>query len=355
MNTPPLPLSESDAWAAVVARDAAADGSFVYAVRTTGVYCRPGCPSRRPLRRNVVFHASAAVARATGFRPCRRCRPDEAFVAAAEPFVTRTIDLLEERLDEDCTLDALAAEVGRSPSHLARRFRERTGWTPRELQRAMRLARTRARVRAGEELTRAAYAAGFGSSRGLYDAARDGLGMPPGRAARGGEGVALATSTRPSTFGRVLVASTDRGVCAVLLGDDDAALEAELARAFPRAVRAAATDRHRELADAALRHLEDVRVPLALPLDLRGTPFQLRVWSALRAVPPGGTRTYAEVARAIGDPAAARAVARACAANVVAVLVPCHRIVRSDGRPGGYRWGAERKARLLERERGPER
>lgn len=343
-------IEDQGAWDAVVARDASRADEFVYAVRTTGVYCRPGCPARRPLRKNVRFLPSAAAARAEGFRACRRCRPDDAFLAGAPAFLIAALERIERDPSAMPSSPELAAEAGMSPSHFAKRFKQETGWTPTELTTAMRVARFRSAGRRGAGVAAAGYEAGFGSSRGLYDAARHGLGMTPAAAARGGEGVALAVSLSATRFGRVLLATTEIGVAAVLLGDRDADLETELSRAFAAATRAAPDARHRAWRREMLAHLEGTRVPLALPLDLRGTPFQLKVWRALLEIPPGTTRSYGDVARSIGHRDAARAVARACASNVVAVLVPCHRVVRADGGRGGYRWGAKRKAALLERE-----
>lgn len=269
----------------------------------------------------------------------------------ATPDLSRSLAFLDERFPGGAALTELGRAVGRSPWHLQRRFREATGLTPREYVAARRLARFRVLARRGEPVLEAGFAAGFGSVRGLYEAARDGLAMTPGRYARGGEGLAIAYDVVPGPLGHVLVGATERGLCAVLLGDDEEALPADLAAAFPRAALERSPRRLRGACAAVVRHLADTRSPLALPLDLCGTPFQLRVWRALRRIPPGETRTYSEIAAELGEPRAARAVARACARNAVAVLVPCHRVVPKEGGVGGYRWGSRRKRALLARER----
>lgn len=349
MEDPSAPRAAEAAWAAVLARDGAADGAFVYAVATTGVYCRPSCPSRRPRRENVTFFADAAAAERAGFRACARCGPSGAADRAGAA-VRRAVVYLERHLDERVTLAALARRVGLSPFHLQRTFTRLVGLSPRAFQDARRLERFKVEVRAGAAVAEAGYAAGYGSSRGLHESARAGLGMTPSAYRRGGEGELIRFATAPAPLGRLLVARTARGACAVALGDADAALEAQLRAEFPRAtlvrdpepVAAWLAALARELAGGA---------PARVPLDLRGTAFQLRVWRALRAIPRGETRSYAEVAEAVGAPRAARAVARACATNRVAVLVPCHRVVRGGGEAGGYRWGAPRKRALLDAER----
>ncbi|HTN53523.1 MAG TPA: bifunctional DNA-binding transcriptional regulator/O6-methylguanine-DNA methyltransferase Ada [Anaeromyxobacter sp.] len=342
--------SDQAAWRAVLRRDRSADGAFVYAVRTTGIYCRPSCPSRRPRRENVTFFPSPAEAERGGFRPCARCGP--ASRLAAERAVARAAAFLEERPEERVTLPALAAEVGLSPSHLQRTFRRVLGVSPRAFQDARRLARFKGLVRRGEPVGSAGYGAGYGSSRGLYESARAGLGMTPAAYRKGGEREAIRFGIVGTGLGRLLVAATGRGVCSVALGDSDAALEHELRGEFPRAGLERDDPGVARWTRAVVGRLEGAPGE-ELPLDLRGTAFQLRVWSALRQIPFGETRSYAAVARAVAAPRAARAVARACAANRVALLVPCHRVVRGGGELGGYRWGVERKRRLLEAEAAP--
>jgi AraC family transcriptional regulator of adaptative response/methylated-DNA-[protein]-cysteine methyltransferase len=341
-------VPDDAAWSAVLARDAGQDGAFVYAVRTTGVYCRPSCPSRRPRRENVSFFRAAALAEQAGYRACARCGPG-ARRDAASAAVARAVAFLESRQGERVALRELASRVGMSPFHLQRTFRRLLGVSPRAFQDARRLARFKSRLRQGDPVGMATYEAGYGSSRGLYESARAGLGMTPATYRRGGLGERILFTTVASEFGRLLVASAGRGVCAVALGADDAGLEKDLRAEFPRAEVARDDAGVEHWVRAVVRHLEGA--PAAPRVDLRGTAFQLRVWQALRAIPYGETRSYGEVAAAIGEPAASRAVARACATNRLALVVPCHRVVRQDGGLGGYRWGLSRKRRLLDRER----
>jgi AraC family transcriptional regulator, regulatory protein of adaptative response / methylated-DNA-[protein]-cysteine methyltransferase len=335
----------ADAWRAVLARDGSLDGSFVYAVRTTGVYCRPSCPSRRPRRENVAFFTSAAEAERSGFRSCERCGPSSR-LGESERAVLRARALIDSRPDERLTLPELARRVGMSPFHLQRMFRRWVGLSPRAYQDARRLARFKEQVRGGESIGSATYGAGYGSSRGLYQSARAGLGMTPSSYRRGGEGESIRYSTLATPLGRLLVAGTRRGVCAVTLGESDPELERHLAAEFPRAVLQRDDPGVRRWVRAVARQI-DGGAAARLPLDLRGTAFQLRVWKALQDIPRGETRSYGTVAAALGQPSAARAVARACATNRLALVVPCHRVVRSGGDLGGYRWGVQRKRRIL--------
>jgi len=336
-------LDQERAWQAILERDARCDGKFVYGVRTTGVACRPSCPSRRPLRANVEFFETREAALRAGFRPCGRCGAEPATGNAA---LERALAYLDRHLEDRVTLADLAREVGLSPHHLQRTFTRALGLSPRRYQERRRLDGFKRRVRRGEAVGEATYGAGFGSSRALYESARAGLGMTPATYRRGGRGETIRFTVLPSEAGQLLVAVTERGLCAVQLGDEDAALERELAGEFPNAAIERDDRGLRRWADdvvAAMRGVELAR----LPLDLRGTAFQLRVWRALQEIPRGETRSYAEVAARIGRPGASRAVAQACASNRVAMLMPCHRIMRADGDPGGYRWGAERKRRIL--------
>jgi AraC family transcriptional regulator of adaptative response/methylated-DNA-[protein]-cysteine methyltransferase len=344
--TTPAPIDERTAWTAVLGRDAREDGQFVYAVATTGVFCRPSCPSRRPLRRHVRFFATPQAALDAGYRACARCGGAPAPVSRP---LERAVAYIERHLDERITLTVLARAAGLSAFHLQRTFVRAFGASPLQYQRALRLGRFKARVRQGDGVGAATYAAGFGSSRGLYESAQAGLGMTPGTYRRGGRGERIRYALATCALGRVLVAEARGGVCAVHLGGDDAALEVELEREFPLASRERDEEALRERVEQVLAALHGDRA-VPLPLDLRGTAFQLRVWRALREIPFGETRTYGEVARSIGSPQASRAVARACAANRVAIVVPCHRVVRGDGEAGGYRWGAMRKQGLLELE-----
>lgn len=352
---PPMTDAEH-AWTAVLARDGRFDGQFVYAVRTTGVYCRPSCGSRRPRRDNVRFFPGPAAAEADGFRPCQRCRPSgERSDDREARAVHRACRLLDDQLEAPPTLRALGSAVGMSPWHLQRTFRRLVGLTPRAYVEAQRLDRFRARLRAGETVSRAVYAAGYGSGRAVYEGGQEMLGMTPGAYRRGGAGLRIRWTVAPSPLGLVLVAATDRGVCAVQLGDDRARLGAALRHEFPAAELVDGAEGMEEWVAAVVARVAGEPGGGDVPLDVRATAFQWRVWTALRAIPPGQTRTYIELARELGLPRGARAVARACASNPVAVVVPCHRIVRSDGELGGYRWGLERKAKLLARERHSQR
>jgi AraC family transcriptional regulator of adaptative response/methylated-DNA-[protein]-cysteine methyltransferase len=353
-NQHPSRAADSDrCWQAVLARDAGHDGSFVYAVRSTGVYCRPSCPAPRPGREQVSFFPLPELAERAGFRPCERCRPQE--VAPRDPHlekVRQACRLLEANLETPLTLADLGAAVDVSPAHFQRVFKRITGITPRQYADACRLDRLKARLRERRTtVTTAMYEAGYGSSSRLYERAAGQLGMTPATYQRGGPAVRIDYATAHSPLGRLLLAATERGVCMLSLGDDDATLEQALRDEFP------AADIHKDgsgLVDwltAILRHLRGEQPHLDLPLDVRATAFQWRVWQELRAIPYGSTRTYSAIARDLGQPTAARAVARACATNPVSVVIPCHRVVREDGDLAGYRWGVQRKRKLLEQEK----
>ncbi|MCJ2083398.1 bifunctional DNA-binding transcriptional regulator/O6-methylguanine-DNA methyltransferase Ada [Methylobacterium sp. J-090] len=348
---PAAPASDPDAcWAAVAARDPAADGRFVYAVRTTGVYCRPGCGARTPRRANVSFYLTPTAARAAGFRPCLRCRPDDPPQAQRHAeAVARACRLIGEA-EEPPALAALARAAALSPFHFHRVFRSVTGVTPKAYAEAVRAERLAAALPTAGTVTEAAYAAGYGTAGRFYAAAGPRLGMSPGAVRKGGAGVAIRFSVAACTLGFVLVAATERGLCAILLGDDPEGPVRELHARFPRA---AITRDEAGFAAHVAEVVAFVAAPrrgLALPLDIGGTAFQQRVWEALRTIPAGRTATYTDIAKCIGQPAAVRAVALACAANAHAVAIPCHRVVRADGALSGYRWGAARKAALLARE-----
>lgn len=352
-STVPDESVDASRWAAVVARDRRADGTFVFAVRTTGVYCRPSCSSRQARRENVRFFATPDDAERAGFRACRRCTPRALPESAGAASVARAIAHLEAAGDRVVPLAELAAAVGVSASHLQRTFTRHVGVSPRAWQQARRVEAFKQQLRAGQTVSRAQFEAGYGSSRGAYEGGARAMGMTPASYARGGDGTTIAWTVRASSLGRALVAATDRGVCAVSLGDDDESLAAALAAEFPRAalVRRDDDPRLATLADAVAQVLAGGGDPASIPVELRGTPFQVAVWTALRAIPRGETRSYAELAAAIGHPGAARAVARACATNHVAVVVPCHRVVRGTGEVSGYKWGVERKKALLDGER----
>jgi AraC family transcriptional regulator of adaptative response/methylated-DNA-[protein]-cysteine methyltransferase len=342
---------EQERWEAVRARTAGADGRFVYAVRTTGIYCRPTCPSRRPRRENVRFFDTPAAAETAGFRACRRCAPANGQgPVPAEERIRRACRLIESA-DERPDLKAIAAAAGLSPFHFHRLFARLVGVTPREYAAARRASRLRESLRRGGSVTEAIYEAGFGSASRVYETAADALGMTPGAYRAGAPGLRVAYAITRCSLGALLVAATARGVCAIELGDDAGGLRRRLAQRFPKAQ--VVEDRHAvgRCVAAVTRFLDAPRGNLDLPLDVRGTAFQRQVWRALRRLRAGTTVTYAELAKRIGRPSAVRAVARACASNTIALAIPCHRVVRGDGALSGYRWGVERKRALLRRER----
>lgn len=341
-----LATSDEERWRAVLGRDARADGRFCFGVTSTGVYCRPSCPSRRPKRENVVFFDSAEAAEEAGFRPCLRCRPNE--VSTRQRIVAQVQSLIDAS-DNTPSLAELSATVRLSPSYLQRVFKQATGLTPKEYAAARRAGRLKSQLKEGATVTEAMYGAGYGSSRALYEAAPEQLGMKPGAYREGGKGERVLYALTDTPFGRMLLAATKKGVCMISFGDDDA-LAASLRDEFPRAeisLDPASVESHVE---AVKSHLAGQNTALDLPLDLNATAFQRRVWAALREIPYGETRTYSEVARMIGAPTAVRAVARACATNPVSVVIPCHRVIRTGGGMGGYRWGLPVKEALLEKE-----
>jgi AraC family transcriptional regulator of adaptative response/methylated-DNA-[protein]-cysteine methyltransferase len=347
-----LPRSDEARWQAVLSRDATRDGAFVYAVRSTGVFCRPSCPSRRPKRANVAFFDLPEAAAASGFRPCRRCRPEAAqSLDPALKAVRQACRLIECQEEGVPTLAALGRAVGLSPWHLQRLFKRHLGISPRDYADARRLGRTRRALKDEANVGHAVYAAGYGSSSRLYERAAAQLGMTPATYRKGGAGAVIGYATGDSPFGRLLVAATATGVCFVALGDDDPELAETLEAEFPAAELAPDRARLKPWLDATLRYLAGREPSLDLPLDVRATAFQWRVWQALRAIPAGQTRSYGAIAKQLGEPGAARAVGRACATNPVAIAIPCHRAVREDGALGGYRWGLARKDALLATER----
>ena len=335
------------AWRAVERRDRAFDGRFVYAVSSTRIFCRPSCPSRRPTASNVQFFQSAADAERAGYRACKRCRPT-ANADSGGDVVARVCAYISAHATERVTLSALARVAGMSQFHLQRRFKREMGLTPREFHLAERRARLAERLRAGDTVSRATYDAGFGSSSRVYEQA---FGMTPAAVRKGGQGQRIQFSIVPSPFGRLLVAYTERGVCSVALGDDDPKLERSFRAEFPKAEVHRAGDAIHAWISAMVASLEHGAPSMPVPLDARGTAFQMRVWKALQSIPRGTTLSYGDVAKRIGHPTAARAVARACATNPVALVVPCHRVIREDGGLGGYRWGIERKRAILDHER----
>ena len=345
--------NDDERWAAVVERDRRAEDHFVLGVVTTGIYCRPGCPARRPRRENVRFFARGEEAEQAGFRPCKRCRPNAPSLEERRATaVARACRLIEEA-EETPDLDALAEAAGMSRYHFHRVFKAATGCTPRAYAAARRADRMREALRKGGTVTDAVYEAGFGSNGRFYAASPDILGMAPARFRRGGAGETIRFAVGACSLGTVLVAATAKGVCAILLGDDPDALLHDLENRFPRAELVGGDPEFESLVARVVGFVEAPALGLDLPLDIRGTTFQQRVWRALREVPPGTTSTYRAIAERIGSPGAARAVARACASNPLAVAIPCHRVVRNDGTPGGYRWGVERKRALLAGEAPP--
>jgi AraC family transcriptional regulator of adaptative response/methylated-DNA-[protein]-cysteine methyltransferase len=335
-------MSPTERWQAVLARDRRFDGAFVYAVRSTGIYCRPSCASRRPRRTQVTFFPIPEAAEREGFRACRRCHPADA------PGADATVALVREAARAIAAGTAPRGE----PRRLARAFKRVLGITPRAFAEAHRTARFKQELKRRKHVSPALYEAGYSSSSRVYEHTHEQLGMTPATYARGGAGVGIAYVTVPTSLGRLLVAATERGVCRVALGDDAAVLEAELIAEFPAA--RVVEDKSGKLSawvSAILAYLDGREPDLDLPLDIRATAFQRKVWQELQKIPFGQTRTYAEIAKRIGQPTAARAVARACSTNPAALVIPCHRVVRENGDPGGYRWGVNRKRSLLEKER----
>ena len=344
------PVAEGERWRAVQQRDRSADGTFLYGVRTTGVYCRPSCGARLPQRANVTFHASCAAAEAAGFRACKRCRPNEPDLTSRRSAAVARACRLIEQAEQSPDLATMAAAAGLSRFHFQRVFKEITGVTPQAYASAQRAGRVRTELRRGAPVTEAIYAAGFGSSSRFYAGAEKELGMAPSVFRAGGRGTAIQFAVGECSLGSILVAASGRGVCAILLGGDPDALARDLQDRFPHAELRAGGEDFELWVAKVVGFVDAPRVGLDLPLDIRGTAFQRRVWQALQAVAPGQTVTYSELAAKIGAPSSARAVASACAANALAVAIPCHRVVRADGSLSGYRWGVERKRALLDRE-----
>jgi AraC family transcriptional regulator of adaptative response/methylated-DNA-[protein]-cysteine methyltransferase len=344
-----MPGTDEGKWQAVVDRDPAQDGGFVYAVTSTRIYCRPSCPSRRPLRSRVSFFANPDAAELAGYRACRRCEPRASQPAAVRQ-VQRAREYLDEHIDETVTLERLGKVTSMSPYHLQRTFKRVVGVSPRAYASARRLDRMKSRLKKGDTVSRATYEAGYGSGSRAYEHARAGLGMTPGTYRNGGRGMQIGFTVVPTPVGHLLAAATERGLCAVMLGDDIAGLEASLRREYPAASIEEGNGELTRYTEAVVEQLLG-RDRTDLPLDLHGTAFQRQVWEALRRIPAGETRSYQTIAQELGRPSAGRAVARACASNRVALVIPCHRAVRKNGELGGYRWGVERKQRLLEQER----
>jgi AraC family transcriptional regulator of adaptative response/methylated-DNA-[protein]-cysteine methyltransferase len=351
----PNVLDNPELWNAIVSRDSSRDGSFVFAVRSTGIYCRPSCPARRPRREQVSFFQLPEAAEQAGFRACRRCHPRRA--QASDPrieLVRQICHAIDEHDEEPQTLKTLSSETGVSAHHLQRTFKEVMGITPRQYAESRRLTQFKSNVKNGASVTDAMYAAGYGSSRGLYEQSSSRLGMTPATYGRGGRGMRIIYTTANCSLGRLLVAATERGVCSVALGDSDSELITALFAEYPNA---SIDSKDTTISPSLNLWLSQVLELIAgksphadLPIDIQATAFQWQVWEELRRIPRGATRSYQEIAEAIGNPKAVRAVARACAGNHVALVIPCHRVIREDKSLGGYRWGLGRKERLLKAE-----
>lgn len=357
-TVPPMPdaaapaYADDDArWQAVQRRDKAADGQFYYSVHSTGVYCKPSCGARPALRKNVAFHASCAAAEAAGFRACKRCKPDQPSLEERQAQAVAQACRLIEQADAPLPLEELADAVGLSRYHFHRLFKAHTGVTPRAYADGQRAERMRSRLPGSASVTEAMYDAGFNSSGRFYEQTGERLGMKPSAYRQGGSGERIRFAVAQCWLGALLVAATAKGICAVTLGDDPEVLVRELQDRFPKAELVGGDVEFEQMLAQVLGFIEAPERGLDLPLDVRGTAFQQRVWQALRSIPPGVTLSYSALAERIGSPAAVRAVASACANNEIALLIPCHRIVRLDGSLSGYRWGVERKQALLEKER----
>jgi len=344
-------LSAERRWRIVLARDRRYDGAFVYGVRSTGIYCLPSCPSRKPRRGQVEFFLQTDSAERAGFRACRRCRPGQAIpVDPRVATVREACRLIDAHPDEPASLATLAARCGTTAHRLLRAFQNVLGVSPRQYRDERRLARFKTQLKEGKKVSPALYEAGYGSTSRVYERAHAHLGMTPATYSRGGLGVQIRTTTVPCALGWLLVAATERGICRISLGDSAATLERALRSEFPAAAIARDDATLKAWVARLTAHLDGRAPRIDLPLDVRATAFQRRVWEALQRIPYGSTRSYSAIARGIGKPTAARAVARACATNPVAIVVPCHRVVREDGGLGGYRWGLKRKQALLARE-----
>jgi AraC family transcriptional regulator, regulatory protein of adaptative response / methylated-DNA-[protein]-cysteine methyltransferase len=344
-------VADDPRWVRIVARDKSADGIFWYSVLTTGVYCRPSCPSRIANPKNVQIHSTLAEAKTTGFRPCKRCNPDDRSADDETAVLVAKACRLIDNSEEELSLDALATRVGRSSSHFHRLFKATTGPTPKEYADAHRAARIREGLMKNTSVTEAIYDAGFNSSGRFYEKSKELLGMTPTQYRTGGANEEINFALGQTTLGSILVASSKKGVVAILLGDDPDKFLRELRDRFPKAKLIGADKEYEKLVAHVVGFIEAPNQGLNLPLDIRGTAFQQRVWRVLQGIPAGKTVSYAEIAKKIGSPKLVRAVAGACAANNIAVTIPCHRVVRTDGSLSGYAWGIDRKRQLIDRER----
>lgn len=343
-------LSDDTRWQAVLARDSSSDGKFVFAVSSTGVYCRPSCPSKRPRRENVTFYGHAREAESAGFRECLRCRPRSLAGNPRQELVKAICRYIEQHLDEPITLPQLGKSFRQSPFHLQRTFKAVLGITPKEYANSCRMRDFRLKLKAGQSVTRAMHEAGYSSTSRLYSRTTSEMGMEPAKYRRGAVAAPIRYTCADSPLGRILIATTDKGICSIQFADSDEELEQGLKQEFPFALRRRDEQGMAELTQKLMRHMGGLDVAATLPLDIQATAFQRRVWSYLQTIGFGETRSYAEVAKAIRRPKAVRAVAHACATNPVAIAIPCHRVVRSNGDLAGYRWGLDRKKALLEME-----
>ena len=343
-------IPTTDRWTQVLARDTKADGAFVYAVKSTGIVCRPSCPSRRPNREVVEFFDSVDAAKKAGYRPCKRCTPQEQ--SAQSRKIQEACRYIDQNFDAPLSLKQIAGHVGLSPFHLQRLFKKTLGISPRQYQQARRTNKFKSALKTEMRITDAIYDAGYGSSSRLYENSSAQLGMTPSDFRRNGEGISIRYTVSSTRLGKVLIASTERGLCAVQFGESAASLERNLKDEF-KAARITRDDQGlRPIAAKIEKFLEGSQASLDMPLDIQGTAFQQLVWKTLRDIPYGETRNYSEIAKDIGQPKAVRAVAKACASNRLALVIPCHRVVQKTGKLAGYRWGIDRKAALLKQERG---
>jgi AraC family transcriptional regulator of adaptative response/methylated-DNA-[protein]-cysteine methyltransferase len=344
-------------WTAIENRDASKDGEFVYGVVTTGVYCKPSCAARRALRKNVRFYATPAEAEQDGLRACRRCKPnDEARGSAVDARIRKACELIARNADRPLPLKEIAASVGMSAFHFQRTFKSKVGLTPKEFHEAERVRKLKSGLKSAGSVTDAIYDAGFGSSSRVYERADTRLGMTPLQYREGGRGLSISHASAKTPLGWLMIGATDRGICFIQFGDSEPALLKQLVAEYPASTHASMPKAQAATFDAWMRalgaYLEGDRTALDLPLDVRGTAFQMRVWRYLQSIPYGEVQSYGEVARGIGEPRAVRAVANACANNTIALAIPCHRVIRGNGELGGYRWGLARKRTLIDRERG---
>ncbi len=340
-------LSDDERWKAVLSRNDSFDGAFVFAVRSTRIYCRPSCPARRPTKERVTFFPGSIEAEQSGFRPCQRCQPREAGPSSKDKLVDHICKYIEANLSHKLTLAILSREVGLSPFHFQRTFKRVLGVSPRQYVEARRLARMKRFLRSGETVNNSLYNAGFSSRSRVYENVRGGFGVNPGEFRRGGEGLQIRYSIIDSPLGRLLVAATDRGVCGVCIGDSDEFVERSLAEDYPSAVLIRNDQGMEEWTGAFAKYFDGEHLALNVPLDVKATAFQSRVWKIIQSIPFGKTTTYSQIAKELGEPEASRAVARACATNPVALVIPCHRVIGKDGNLRGYRWGKRRKQTLL--------